>query len=90
MSERRKSIDSIEKVSYKNEADDNLSGESTSPSYASSVNYSVPGNEEDIGSKILDESSPKGRVQIRKEVLRLVVKLSSAVGSKSHQEGLLQ
>lgn len=79
-----------DKISYRSEADEDLSGESASTSFASSVTYSGLENEEEAGSKNLDESSPRGRVLIRKEVLRLVVKLSSAVGSKSHQEGLLQ
>lgn len=89
MNERRKSIDSFsdaEKISYQNETTED-SQSSVSPSSQSSTSDSVRDEEP---RRALDGSSPGGRVQIRKEILRLVVKLSSAVGSKSHQEGLSQ
>ena len=36
------------------------------------------------------EDTPRGRVLIRKEVLRFVVNMSSAVGMKAQEQGLLR
>ncbi|XP_048583211.1 rapamycin-insensitive companion of mTOR isoform X2 [Nematostella vectensis] len=92
MNERRKSTDSVsdpEKISICSLTVDTSSGGSN---YTSTEESSAPAGKEGEGveEKNLDESSQHGRAQIRKEVLRLVVTLSSAVGSKSHQEGLLK
>lgn len=35
------------------------------------------------------DDTPKGREMIRREVIRLVIKMSSSVGMKAHEEGLL-
>ena len=37
----------------------------------------------------MDESNPVGKQLIRKEVMKLIISLSSAVASKSHQQGLV-
>ncbi|KAK3755311.1 hypothetical protein QZH41_014619, partial [Actinostola sp. cb2023] len=90
MNERRKSADSFidpEKISYRSETTED-SQSSVSPSSMSSMSDSIRDGPYD-GRNSLDGSSPGGRIQIRQEILRLVVKLSSAVGTKSHQEGLL-
>ncbi|KAK6322068.1 hypothetical protein J4Q44_G00068600 [Coregonus suidteri] len=42
-----------------------------------------------LGVKSIPEESPAGRVLLRKEVLRLVVNLSSSVGTKGHETNLL-
>ncbi|KAL0979139.1 hypothetical protein UPYG_G00181240 [Umbra pygmaea] len=42
-----------------------------------------------LGGKALSEDGPAGRVLLRKEVLRLVINLSSSVGTKGHETGLL-
>ncbi|KAK5871195.1 hypothetical protein PBY51_004087 [Eleginops maclovinus] len=42
-----------------------------------------------IGSKSLSEDGPASRVLLRKEVLRLIINLSSSVGTKGHETGLL-
>ncbi|KAK1788330.1 hypothetical protein P4O66_016775 [Electrophorus voltai] len=42
-----------------------------------------------LGVKTIPEDAPACRVLLRKEVLRLVVNLSSSVGTKSHETGLL-
>ncbi|KAJ8394304.1 hypothetical protein AAFF_G00047110 [Aldrovandia affinis] len=42
-----------------------------------------------LGVKTIPEDSPACRVLLRKEVLRLVVNLSSSVGTKGHETGLL-
>ncbi|XP_024286935.1 rapamycin-insensitive companion of mTOR isoform X1 [Oncorhynchus tshawytscha] len=42
-----------------------------------------------LGVKSIPEESPAGRVLLRKEVLRLVVNLSSSVGIKGHETNLL-
>ncbi|XP_068166209.1 rapamycin-insensitive companion of mTOR-like isoform X2 [Antennarius striatus] len=42
-----------------------------------------------IGGKALSEDGPAPRVLLRKEVLRLIVNLSSSVGTKGHETGLL-
>lgn len=41
------------------------------------------------GVKSIPEDAPAGRVLLRKEVLRLVVNLSSSVGTKGHETNLL-
>ncbi|MGH0161344.1 UNVERIFIED_CONTAM: hypothetical protein FKN15_046520, partial [Acipenser sinensis] len=41
------------------------------------------------GGKSIPEDAPASRVLLRKEVLRLVVNLSSSVGTKGHETGLL-
>ncbi|XP_077571303.1 rapamycin-insensitive companion of mTOR-like isoform X3 [Stigmatopora nigra] len=42
-----------------------------------------------IGGKPLSEDGPAPRVLLRKEVLRLIINLSSSVGTKGHETGLL-
>nr|XP_023664280.1 rapamycin-insensitive companion of mTOR-like isoform X1 [Paramormyrops kingsleyae] len=42
-----------------------------------------------LGGKPIPEDAPAGRALLRKEVLRLVVNLSSSVGTKGHETGLL-
>ncbi|CDQ60307.1 unnamed protein product [Oncorhynchus mykiss] len=42
-----------------------------------------------LGVKSIPEDAPAGRVLLRKEVLRLVVNLSSSVGTKGHETNLL-
>uniref|UniRef100_A0A8C9YB40 RPTOR independent companion of MTOR complex 2 n=1 Tax=Sander lucioperca TaxID=283035 RepID=A0A8C9YB40_SANLU len=42
-----------------------------------------------IGSKAISEDGPASRVLLRKEVLRLIINLSSSVGTKGHETGLL-
>ncbi|KAJ7987125.1 hypothetical protein DPEC_G00335510 [Dallia pectoralis] len=42
-----------------------------------------------LGVKSIPEDAPAGRVILRKEVLRLVVNLSSSVGAKGHETNLL-
>ncbi|MBN3289821.1 RICTR protein, partial [Polypterus senegalus] len=42
-----------------------------------------------LGGKSISEDTPACRVLLRKEVLRLVVNLSSSVGTKGHETGLL-
>ncbi|KAM9392798.1 LOW QUALITY PROTEIN: rapamycin-insensitive companion of mTOR-like [Pholidichthys leucotaenia] len=42
-----------------------------------------------IGGKAISEDGPASRVLLRKEVLRLIVNLSSSVGTKGHETGLL-
>ncbi|KAM8887321.1 rapamycin-insensitive companion of mTOR-like [Spinachia spinachia] len=42
-----------------------------------------------IGSKVISEDGPASRVLLRKEVLRLIINLSSSVGTKGHETGLL-
>ncbi|XP_022531667.2 rapamycin-insensitive companion of mTOR [Astyanax mexicanus] len=42
-----------------------------------------------LGVKTIPEDAPACRVLLRKEVLRLVVNLSSSVGTKGHETGLL-
>ncbi|KAM3874200.1 rapamycin-insensitive companion of mTOR-like [Diretmus argenteus] len=42
-----------------------------------------------LGGKSIPEDAPAGRVVLRKEVLRLVINLSSSVGTKSHETSLL-
>ncbi|XP_071377202.1 rapamycin-insensitive companion of mTOR-like isoform X1 [Centroberyx affinis] len=42
-----------------------------------------------IGGKGIPEDAPACRVLLRKEVLRLIVNLSSSVGTKGHETGLL-
>ncbi|XP_067087124.1 LOW QUALITY PROTEIN: rapamycin-insensitive companion of mTOR-like [Osmerus mordax] len=42
-----------------------------------------------LGGKGVPEDAPACRVLLRKEVLRLVINLSSSVGTKSHETGLL-
>ncbi|XP_010875023.2 rapamycin-insensitive companion of mTOR isoform X2 [Esox lucius] len=42
-----------------------------------------------LGGKALSEDGPACRVLLRKEVLRLVINLSSSVGTKGHETGLL-
>ncbi|XP_061624634.1 rapamycin-insensitive companion of mTOR-like isoform X3 [Phyllopteryx taeniolatus] len=42
-----------------------------------------------IGGKAISEDSPAPRVLLRKEVLRLIINLSSSVGTKGHETGLL-
>lgn len=41
------------------------------------------------GVKSISEDTPAGRVLLRKEVLRLVINLSSSVGTKNHETNLL-
>lgn len=41
------------------------------------------------GVKSIPEDAPAGRVLLRKEVLRLVINLSSSVGTKNHETSLL-
>ncbi|XP_029941324.1 rapamycin-insensitive companion of mTOR-like [Salarias fasciatus] len=43
-----------------------------------------------VGVKFLPEDAAAGRVPLRKEVLRLVVNLSSSVGTKNHENSLLK
>ncbi|XP_062273613.1 rapamycin-insensitive companion of mTOR-like isoform X1 [Scomber scombrus] len=42
-----------------------------------------------IGAKSISEDGPASRVLLRKEVLRLIINLSSSVGTKGHETGLL-
>uniref|UniRef100_A0A674BMF6 RPTOR independent companion of MTOR complex 2 n=1 Tax=Salmo trutta TaxID=8032 RepID=A0A674BMF6_SALTR len=42
-----------------------------------------------LGGKAISEDGPACRVLLRKEVLRLVINLSSSVGTKGHETGLL-
>nr|XP_046231656.1 rapamycin-insensitive companion of mTOR-like isoform X2 [Scatophagus argus] len=42
-----------------------------------------------LGVKSIPEGAPAGRVLLRKEVLRLVINLSSSVGTKNHETSLL-
>ncbi|XP_053195319.1 rapamycin-insensitive companion of mTOR-like [Scomber japonicus] len=42
-----------------------------------------------LGVKSIPEDAPAGRVLLRKEVLRLVINLSSSVGTKNHETNLL-
>ncbi|XP_073418744.1 rapamycin-insensitive companion of mTOR isoform X3 [Dendrobates tinctorius] len=42
-----------------------------------------------LGGKSIPEDTPMCRILLRKEVLRLVINLSSSVGTKSHETGLL-
>ncbi|XP_069077437.1 rapamycin-insensitive companion of mTOR isoform X1 [Pleurodeles waltl] len=42
-----------------------------------------------LGGKTIPEDTPVCRILLRKEVLRLVVNLSSSVGTKGHETGLL-
>ncbi|XP_040276883.1 rapamycin-insensitive companion of mTOR isoform X2 [Bufo bufo] len=42
-----------------------------------------------LGGKSIPEDTPVCRILLRKEVLRLVINLSSSVGTKSHETGLL-
>lgn len=39
--------------------------------------------------KAISEDGPASRVLLRKEVLRLIINLSSSVGTKGHETGLL-
>ncbi|XP_030844625.1 rapamycin-insensitive companion of mTOR-like isoform X2 [Strongylocentrotus purpuratus] len=41
------------------------------------------------GAVRMRDDTPKGREMIRREVIRLVIKMSSSVGMKAHEEGLL-
>uniref|UniRef100_A0A3Q4HN41 RPTOR independent companion of MTOR, complex 2 a n=1 Tax=Neolamprologus brichardi TaxID=32507 RepID=A0A3Q4HN41_NEOBR len=41
------------------------------------------------GGKAISEDGPASRVLLRKEVLRLIINLSSSVGTKGHETGLL-
>lgn len=41
------------------------------------------------GASRMRDDTPKGREMIRREVIRLVIKMSSSVGMKAHEEGLL-
>ncbi|XP_036382233.1 rapamycin-insensitive companion of mTOR [Megalops cyprinoides] len=50
---------------------------------------STPSSELVLGGKTIPEDAPACRVLLRKEVLRLVVNLSSSVGTKGHETGLL-
>ncbi|XP_061116623.1 rapamycin-insensitive companion of mTOR isoform X2 [Conger conger] len=50
---------------------------------------STPSTEIVLGGKMIPEDAPACRVLLRKEVLRLVVNLSSSVGTKGHETGLL-
>nr|XP_020511696.1 rapamycin-insensitive companion of mTOR-like [Labrus bergylta] len=42
-----------------------------------------------LGVKLIAEDAPAGQVLLRKEVLRLIIKLSSSVGTKNHETSLL-
>lgn len=42
-----------------------------------------------LGGKPMPEDAPGGRILLRKEVLRLIINLSSSVGTKSHETNLL-
>ncbi|XP_075186632.1 rapamycin-insensitive companion of mTOR [Anomaloglossus baeobatrachus] len=42
-----------------------------------------------LGGKSIPEDTPMCRILLRKEVLRLVINLSSSVGTKGHENGLL-
>ncbi|XP_030004828.1 rapamycin-insensitive companion of mTOR-like [Sphaeramia orbicularis] len=42
-----------------------------------------------LGVKSIPEDAPAGRVLLRKEVLRLIINLSSSVGTKNHETNLL-
>uniref|UniRef100_A0A8C1M450 RPTOR independent companion of MTOR, complex 2 a n=1 Tax=Cyprinus carpio TaxID=7962 RepID=A0A8C1M450_CYPCA len=50
---------------------------------------STPSTELILGGKAISEDGPACRVLLRKEVLRLVINLSSSVGTKGHETGLL-
>ncbi|XP_066509823.1 rapamycin-insensitive companion of mTOR-like isoform X1 [Hoplias malabaricus] len=52
-------------------------------------NSSTPGSEMLLGCKVFSEDGPACRVLLRKEVLRLVINLSSSVGTKGNEKGLL-
>ncbi|KAL2091761.1 hypothetical protein ACEWY4_011559 [Coilia grayii] len=54
-----------------------------------SLNSNTPRTDLLLGVKTMCEDSPLSRVLLRKEVLRLVVNLSSSVGTKGHETGLL-
>ncbi|XP_028851215.1 rapamycin-insensitive companion of mTOR-like isoform X2 [Denticeps clupeoides] len=49
----------------------------------------TPSTELILGGKTISEDAPACRVLLRKEVLRLVINLSSSVGTKGHETGLL-
>lgn len=38
---------------------------------------------------VVTEDTPQGRVLVRKDIIRLVVNLASAIGCKSSEQGLL-
>ncbi|XP_016533562.1 rapamycin-insensitive companion of mTOR isoform X2 [Poecilia formosa] len=42
-----------------------------------------------IGGKAISDDGPASRVLLRKEILRLIINLSSSVGTKGHETGLL-
>lgn len=42
-----------------------------------------------LGGKAISEDGLASRVLLRKEVLRLIINLSSSVGTKGHETGLL-
>uniref|UniRef100_UPI0037E8DDC5 rapamycin-insensitive companion of mTOR-like n=1 Tax=Semicossyphus pulcher TaxID=241346 RepID=UPI0037E8DDC5 len=42
-----------------------------------------------LGVKSIPEDAPAGRVLLRKEILRLIINLSSSVGTKNHETSLL-
>ncbi|XP_016140153.1 rapamycin-insensitive companion of mTOR-like [Sinocyclocheilus grahami] len=50
---------------------------------------STPSTELILGGKAISEDGPACKVLLRKEVLRLVINLSSSVGTKGHETGLL-
>ena len=49
----------------------------------------TPSESSAAGPAKMNDANPEGLALVRKEVLSLVLSLSSAVGSKSHQEGLM-
>ncbi|XP_030647088.1 rapamycin-insensitive companion of mTOR isoform X2 [Chanos chanos] len=66
-----------------------ISGCSDAAVSQGSVGSSTPSTELILGGKVICEDTPAGRVLLRKEILRLVVNLSSSVGTKGHETGLL-
>ncbi|KAI4899940.1 hypothetical protein NFI96_015470 [Prochilodus magdalenae] len=50
---------------------------------------STPSSEILLGGKVISEDGPACRVLLRKEILRLVINLSSSVGTKGNETGLL-
>ncbi|XP_076854812.1 rapamycin-insensitive companion of mTOR isoform X3 [Brachyhypopomus gauderio] len=72
-------------------AQSNLSGVSgcSDTAVSHNSNNSTPTNELLLGGKVISEDGPVCRVLLRKEIVRLVVNLSSSVATKSHETGLL-
>ncbi|XP_041475993.1 rapamycin-insensitive companion of mTOR-like isoform X2 [Lytechinus variegatus] len=61
--------------------------DNTTPTSVGSTGTSV--SQSSQGAVRMRDDTPKGREMIRREVIRLVIKMSSSVGMKAHEEGLL-